>query len=216
MKRRDFSLALGAVAAAGASALPLTAAHAQALQAGKDYKALSKRAPLDAPAGKIEVIEFFSYGCSHCMTFDPIFSKWAKTAAADVAVRLEHVGFNKNFEPLQKIYYTLEAMGLVGTVHPKVYAALQTERKPLNKEDALFAWVAEQGVDSKKFAEIYKSFGVANRVRRAMQLQDAYQVEGTPAIGVAGRYYTDGGLTRGFPRMLQVADALIAQERKRG
>ncbi|MCB2037567.1 MAG: DsbA family protein, partial [Ottowia sp.] len=81
---------------------------------------------------------------------------------------------------------------------------------------ALFDWVAKQGLDRAKFEEIYKSFGVANKVRRAVQLQDAYKVEGTPALGIAGRYYTDGSMAKGFERMLALTDALIAQERKRG
>nr|WP_257646053.1 thiol:disulfide interchange protein DsbA/DsbL [Ottowia beijingensis] len=158
----------------------------------------------------------FSYGCSHCKNFEPIFTAWKKAAPADVVVRREHVGFQSSFEPLQRIYYALESMGEVDKVHAKVFEALQTQRKRIDKPEVLFPWIAEQGLDRAKFEAAYKSFGVATKVRRAVQLQDAYKVEGTPALGVAGRYYTDGSMAGGFERMIQLANNLIAQERKRG
>ena len=84
-----------------------------------------------------------------------------------------------------------------------------------DKPDVLLPWIAEQGVDRAKFEATYKSFGVANKLRRAVQLQEAYHVEGTPALGIAGRYYTDGSMAGGFERMIQIANNLIAQERKK-
>lgn len=216
MKRRDFALATTGAALAGLIHLPARAQPA-GFKAGTDYLELKTPAPVDAKPPQIEVVEFFSYGCVHCMHFEPIFEKWKKAAPKDVSVRLEHVGFQSNFEPLQRIYYTLEAMGKVDTpVHGKVFTALQVDRVRLDQPAALFDWVAKQGLDRAKFEETYKSFGVANKVRRAVQLQDAYKVEGTPALGIAGRYYTDGSMAKGFERMLALTDALIAQERKRG
>ena len=211
MKRREFAV-LGAAAAALPGLLTLPA-HAQS---GQGYIAIKPPAPVDAPAGQIEVIEFFSYGCVHCMHFEPIFAAWKKAAPKDVTVRLEHVGFNASFEPLQRVYYALEAIGAVDKVHAKVFEALQTQHKRLDKPEVLFPWIAEQGVDRAKFEAAYKSFGVANKIRRAAQLQDAYHVEGTPALGIAGKYYTDGSMAGGFERMIQITNNLIAQERKRG
>ena len=210
MNRREFAFGATALAVPGLLALP---AHAQS---GTGYNTLKERAPVDAPAGKIEVVEFFSYGCSHCKNFEPIFTAWKKAAPADVVVRREHVGFQSSFEPLQRIYYALEAMGLADQpVHMKVFQALQAERKRLDKPDVLLPWIAEQGVDRAKFEATYKSFGVASKLRRAVQLQEAYHVEGTPALGIAGRYYTDGSMAGGFERMIQIANNLIAQERKK-
>ena len=209
MKRREFTLAATAAAVPGLLALPAWA------QSGAGYATLKDRAPVDAPAGQIEVLEFFSYGCSHCMNFEPMFSAWKKAAAKDVVVRPVHVGFQSSFEPLQRIYYALEAVGQVDQVHAKVFAALQTQRTRLDKPEVLFPWVAEQGVDRAKFEEAYKSFGVANKLRRAVQLQEAYKVEGTPALGIAGKYYTDGSMAGGFERMIQITNNLIAQERKK-
>ena len=210
MKRREFTLGTAAVAVPGLLAWP---AHAQS---GPGYATLKDRAPVNAPAGQIEVVEFFSYGCSHCKNFEPMFGAWKKAAPKDVVVRAEHVGFQSSFEPLQRIYYALEALGQLDKLLAKVFEALQTERKRLDKPEVLLPWVAEQGVDRAKFEEAYKSFGVASKLRRAVQLQEAYKVEGTPALGIAGRYYTDGSMAGGFERMIQLANNLIAQERKRG
>ena len=209
MKRREFALGAAAVAAPGLWALPAQA------QSGTGYLTLKDRAPVEAPPGQIEVLEFFSYGCSHCKNFEPMFNAWKKAAPKDVVVRMVHVGFQSSFEPLQRIYYALEAIGQVEPVHAKVFDALQTQRKRLDKPEVLFPWVAEQGVDRAKFEEAYKSFGVANKLRRAVQLQDAYKVEGTPALGIAGKYYTDGSMAGGFERMIQISNNLIAQERKK-
>lgn len=203
MNRREFALSATLAALPGFLALP---AHAQQ---GKGYVEISPKAPVDVPAGQVEVIEFFSYGCVHCMHFEPIFAAWKKSVPKNVVVRLEHVGFQSSFEPLQRIYYALEAVGEVDKVHAKVFDALQNQRKRLDKPDVLFAWMAEQGVDRAKFEQAYKSFGVASKVRRAVQLQEAYKVEGTPALGIGGRYYTDGSMAGGFERMIQITNQLI-------
>ena len=212
MKRREFALGATAVALPSLLTLP---AHAQSTS-DKGYLDIKPRAPVAAPAGQIEVVEFFSYGCSHCMNFEPTFQAWKKAAPKDVSVRMEHVGFNTSFEPLQRIFYALEVVGKVDTVHGKVFEALQKQRVRLDKPDVLFPWIAEQGVDRAKFEAAYKSFGVASKIRQVGQLQEAYKVEGTPALGIAGRYYTDGSLGGGFERMLQITNKLIAQERKGG
>ena len=210
MKRREFALSGALLAAGGALTLPARAQDRD----GDGYKTLNPQAPSDAAEGQIEVVEFFSYSCGHCMRFDPLFEEWRKKQPADVLVTRVHVGFAKNYEPLQKIFYALQAIGAGEQVHAKAFDAILTKRQRLNKEDVLFPWVAEQGLDRAKFEQAYKSFGVASKIRRAVELQDAYKVEGTPALGIAGKYYTDGSMARGFERMLQLADELLEKERK--
>ena len=207
MKRREFAqlALLGAV----------PSVFSFAAQANSGYATLKQPASVLAPKGQIEVVQFFSYGCSHCKNFDPVFEAWRKTAAKDVSVRLVHVGFNKNFEPLQRIYYALESLGQAQALNGKVFKAFQDEKKRLDQPEVLFPWVAEQGVDRAKFEAAYQSFSVATQVRQAIQLQDQYQVEGTLAMGIAGRYYTDGSMAGGFERMIQITNQLIEQERKR-
>ena len=210
MKRRDFSLACGAVMAGAGFVPSIALAQAKAPEAGVDYLVLDKRVLVEAPAGKIEVVEFFWYNCPHCHAFEPTFDAWSKKVPKDVAVRRVPVAFRDESAPQQRLYYALEAMGLVDKLHAKVFAAIHVEKKELNKGDAIADWVAKQGVDKTKFLEQYNSFSVATKASRANQLQNAYKIDGVPALGVAGRYWTDGSMAKSLERALQVVDHLVA------
>jgi len=214
MKRREFSLGAAAVVTAGVA--PLSSVQAQPVKPreGKDYYVLDKRVPVEAAAGKIEVIEFFWYSCPHCNAFEPAFDAWMKAAPKDVVVKRVPVAFRDDFGPQQRLYYALEALGKLDELHRKVFTAVHAERQALNRDPLIIAWAEKQGLDKAKFTEAYNSFTVANKVRRAVQLQEAFKVEGVPSLGIAGRYYTDGSLTGNMGRALQVADFLIAQERQ--
>ena len=215
MKRREFSLA-ASVAAAGTLTLGTSSSWAQAAapNEGKDYIKLAKPASVSAPAGKVEVIEFFWYSCPHCNVFEPQFEAWAKSQPADVVVRRVPVAFNASFLPQQKLYFTLEGMNLLPQLHAKVFRAIHVERNGLKNDEAIFEWIGKQGVDVAKFKEVYNSFTVANQARKAAQLQNEYDVEGVPAMGVAGRYYTDGTKAGNMDNVLRVVNALIASSRK--
>lgn len=216
MQRREFSrslLAAGATTALGAAtALAFAPAHAQpaGLKEGTDFVRLGRPAPVDSPADKIEVVEFFAYTCIHCYNFEPLFSDWMKKVPGHVVVRRTPVAFNDAFVPLQRLYYALEAMGQVDALHEKVFRAIHVDKQRLTTPEAIATWVAAQGVDREKFTGFFNSFAVAGKAKRATQLQDAYQVEGTPSLGVGGRYYVTGQ----GPRTLVVANALIADLRK--
>ena len=215
MKRREFSLAASA-AAAGALTLGTSTSWAQAtgFKEGKDYIKLSKPASVGAPAGKVEVIEFFWYSCPHCFAFEPQFEAWAKSIPADVVLHRVPVAFNASFVPQQKLYYTLEGMNLLSTMHSKVFNAIHNERNRLATDDAIFEWVGKQGVDLAKFKSVYNSFTVSNQIRKASQLQNEYDVKGVPSLGVAGRYYTDGTKAGNMENVLRVVNALVASSRK--
>ena len=210
MKRRDFSLACGAVMAGAGFVPSIALAQAKAPEAGVDYLVLDKRVLVEAPAGKIEVVEFFWYNCPHCHAFEPTFDAWSKKVPKDVAVRRVPVAFRDESAPQQRLYYALEAMGLVDKLHAKVFAAIHVEKKELNKGDAIADWVAKQGIDKTKFLEQYNSFSVATKASRATQLQNAYKIDGVPALGVAGRYWTDGAMAKSMERALQVVEHLVA------
>ena len=162
---------------------------------------------MDAPAGQVEVLEFFAYTCVHCFNFEPVFESWKRKAPAHVVVRRVPVAFSEAFVPLQRLYYTLEAMGQLDALHAKVFHAIHVDKQRLVNEAAMTAWVEKQGGDKQKFSELFNSFAVTGKARRAAQLQDAYQIEGTPALGVGGRYMVGGQ----GPRTVLVADALIAE-----
>jgi thiol:disulfide interchange protein DsbA len=211
MKRRLFTTAMLSVTAW----LGHTSAWAQqAFRSGKDYITLERPVATEAGTGKIEVLEFFWYSCPHCNQFEPAFEQWAKNAPKDVVVRRVPVAFRDDFVPQQRLYYTLEAMNLVEKMHIRVFTAIHGEKLMLNSDAAVLAWAEKQGIDKAKFEQAYKSFGVATKAKRAVQLQNDFKIEGVPSLGVAGRFYIDGTLAGSMPLALQVADALIAQSRQ--
>ncbi|MES2685257.1 MAG: thiol:disulfide interchange protein DsbA/DsbL [Pseudomonadota bacterium] len=216
MQRREFSIAAASVAAASLGTLSTTAlAQAPAApRAGTDFLVLDKPAPVEAPPGKIEVVEFFWYSCPHCNRFEPALEEWIKKAPKDVVVRRVPVSFRPDFEPQQRLYYVLEAMNKVDELHKKVFLAIHGEKQLLNTAELIAAWAEKQGLNRAKFSEMYNSFSIATKARKATQLQDAYKVDGVPALGVAGRFYTSGELAKNMDRALQVTDYLVVQARK--
>ena len=215
MQRRAFSRSL---LAAGAGAfttglLPLSAqAQVGGFKEGSDYLGLGKPVATDSGAGKVEILEFFAYSCIHCYNFEPVMAAWMKKQPANVVVRRTPVAFSSAFVPMQQLYYTVEAMGLVESLHEKIFRAFHVDKVRIQEAAVAADWMAKQGVDMKKYNELYNSFAVVGKAKRAAQLQDLYSVEGTPALGVAGRFYIPGQ----GPRTLLVADALIAEVRKAG
>ena len=212
MKRRYFSSALLATTAW----ISTSAAWAQAalFKSGKDFLTLDRPLATEAGAGKVELIEFFWYSCPHCHAFEPAFGQWVKNAPKDVVVRRIPVSFRDDFAPQQRLFFTLEAMNLLDSLHVKVFNAVHVEKQPLNTDASILAWAQKQGVDKAKFEETYKSFGVASKLKRAVQLQNDFKIEGVPSLGVAGRYYIDGTLAGNMDRALKVAETLIAQTRQ--
>jgi thiol:disulfide interchange protein DsbA len=211
MKRRFFST-LTLTASAWLSA-PVAWAQAALFKSGKDFLTLDRPVATESGSGKVELIEFFWYSCPHCNQFEPSFAQWVKNAPKDVVVRRIPVSFRDDFAPQQRLYFTIEAMNLMETLHPKVFAAIHVDKLLLNTDASVLAWAEKQGVDKVKFNEVYKSFGVASKLKRAVQLQNDYKVEGVPSLGVAGRYYIDGTLAGSMDRALKVAESLIAQSR---
>ncbi len=214
MQRRDFSLTLGSLAASTLVLNPSFAlAQGNTPRAGVDYAQLSKPVPTEAPAGKIEVIEFFWYNCPHCSAFEPALAAWARALPKDVAFRRMPIAFREDFAPQQKLFYALEAMGLVDKMHARVFAAIHDEKQNLTSTEAIINWMVKQGIDKAKFTEQFNSFSVNTKASRARQIQDAYQIEGVPALGVAGRFYTDGAMAKSMDRALSIVDFLVAQSR---
>jgi thiol:disulfide interchange protein DsbA len=217
MKRRDFSLV--AVGAAAVAHLPM-AVQAQGPAAtkkpveGTDYLSLDKRVPTDVGAGKIELVEFFWYSCPHCNAFEPQFASWLKAAPKDVVVQRVPVRFRDDFEPQQRAYYVFESLNMVDAMHGKLFHAIHNERQQLNSAQSLAAWADKNGLPEKKFLDTFNSFGVSTKARRATQLQDSFKVQGVPALGIAGRFYTDGSLTQTMERALQVAEYLMGEVRR--
>ena len=217
MKRREFTATLLAAGAGAAVMGQATLSQAQGTPTeGKDYVRLSQPLPA-AAGGKIEVAEFFWYGCPHCNDFEPMLDGWAKKLPADVSFRRVPVAFrDEPFGSHQRIYYALEAMGQVDALHRKVFYAIHNDRAKLDKPADIAAFMAKNGLDSAKFLDVFNSFSVQTKARQAKQLSESYKIDGVPAMGIHGRYYTSGSLAGSNDRALAVADFLIQRARKGG
>lgn len=213
MKRRDFSAAL-----IGAAALVPPAAQAQGGPIeGRQYIRLSTPVPVSAPPGKIEVIDFFWYGCPHCFAFEPQLDAWARQLPDYVAFSRVPVMFRAEpFTTHQRIFYALEAIGALDTMHRKVFNAVHVSRLPLDKPADISAFMARNGIDATRFMEAFGSFSTQSKLKRANTLVDGYKIDGVPALGIHGRYYTSGVLASGNDKSLPVADFLIQKLHKPG
>lgn len=216
MNRREFSVQAIAACVAGAATSLANLAQAQGATPieGTHYVKLNQ--PLAVPPGKIEVIEFFWYGCPHCNDFEPTLDAWSKKLPGDVNFRRVPVAFRAEpFTTHQRIFYALDAMGLIPTMHRKVFYAIHNQHQRLDKPDAIAAFMQQNGVDSAKFLEHFNSFSVQSKSHQAVKLAADYKIDGVPAIGVHGRYFTSGALAGTADGTLAVADFLINKARKR-
>lgn len=190
----------------------MLAAQAQTIQAGKDYEVLTKPLAVDN-SKKISVIEFFSYGCPHCYSFEAELSPWKNLNKSKIDFQASPVifpGTRWGEAYFAEIYYTLEAMGLLEKYHEIVFTAVQKEQMNLGDEKILTAWLEKNKINAAKFAETRKSFGVNTQINAAKQRMNDAGVDSTPQIIVAGKYRV---FSRGdFKTILSVADALITRE----
>lgn len=189
------------------------------LTAGKDYVPVQPPQPTDS-GGKIEVLEFFWYGCPHCNNLQPSLQAWLKRKPADVELKHIPAVFQDSWVPLTRAYYTIEAMGLVDKLHQEMFATLHRQRVQLRDANAIFDWAAAKGVDRKKFADTYNSFGVNGRTQRSIELTRKFDIPGTPALVIDGKYLTAPSMTLkadrtvDYDRFFQIVDGLIAEARK--
>lgn len=214
MKRRNFSASLLGASLSTSGLIASGSASAQGGPVeGTHYVRLSQ--PLPVPThGKLEVVEFFWYGCPHCNEFEPALEAWTKTLPADVLFRRAPVAFRP--EPHgthQRLYFAIEAMGLIPALHRKVFYAVHNERQMLDKPADISAFVSKNGVDGAKFLDVFNSFSVQTKARQAHQLSEAYKIDGVPALGVQGRFYTSGSLAGSNDRALAVVDHLLKRLR---
>ena len=206
--RRSLSIALGIAALAAPPGL-----RAQALRPGVDYVVLKPELPVDAQ-GKIEVIEFFWYGCPHCYGLEPLIETWLKKLPPDAAFRRIPAVFNERWAKDAAIFYALEASGQLERLHRPLFDAIHGDALKTDNGAALGQWLTKNGVDTKKFDEVGRSFGVQSKVRRAAQLSAAYRIDGTPSMAVHGRYLVGAEQSKTQPAMLATVDYLIELVRR--
>jgi thiol:disulfide interchange protein DsbA len=200
------------LAAALAVALPFAAA-AQALEEGKNYQRIKSPQPVET-GDKIEVLEFFSYGCPHCADLDPVLQAWTKTLPADVVFRRVPVGFGReSWDNLGKAFYTLEALGVEAKLAPEVFAALHRGQVSLASPKVFFDWAAGKGQDRKKVEDMFNSFAIAGKMSRASQLAKNYQVQSVPLVVVDGKFVTASDKVGSHANLPSALNELIAKAR---
>ena len=219
MNRREFSKQASALSSLGLATALAPMGLAQAGEAapaeGTNYVKLGSRAPVSAPPGKIEVVEFFWYGCPHCNHFEPYLAAWAAKLPPDVAFRRVPVAFREvPFAIHQRLYFALEGMGVLQSMHAKVFHAIHEEHVKLDTPEAITDFVVKQGLDKDKFTAMFNAFSMPNKSKQARALAEAYKIDGVPTLGIAGKYFTSVSLNGTPEKTLATTDFLIAQERK--
>ena len=196
------------------SLLFATAGGAGAAEQREEVRRLPKPQPVETP-GKIEVIEFFWYGCPHCNSLEPSVEAWEKQLAKDVAFRREHIVWagRSDTETHARLYLTLRAMGLLPQHHRAVFEAIHGSKVQLRSEKDIFDWAAKRGIDRGKFEAVYKSFGINTQLARAKDLTERYLADGVPGFGINGKYFASLGGARTDKRLFEIVNKLIADER---
>ena len=186
---------------------------------GAEYQALPDVQPTDA-GGKIEVIEFFAYYCPFCYSFEPFLADWVKKQGNGIVFKRVHVPHGERVAAQQRLFFTLESLGLLEQFHGKVFNAYHVERQTLAQDEQVFDWASRAGIDRAKFIDAYRSFGVQAKVRRAQATMEAYRVTHWPMIAIDGRFLTSPGMigesgnisgNEALQGTLQVMDKLVAR-----
>ncbi|WOJ92507.1 thiol:disulfide interchange protein DsbA/DsbL [Congregibacter variabilis] len=179
--------------------------------AGEHYDLISPA--IRGSSDKIEVTEFFWYGCGHCYNFEPQLAQWKKSLADDVVLKGSPAMWNAPMEIHAKAFYAAQALGVLDTVHIPLFQALNVDRKRLADEDELADLFAAHGVDREDFSKAFNSFGVGSQARQANARARAAKITGTPELMVAGKYRISTRKAGGQANMLKIADFLIEKER---
>lgn len=182
------------------------------LQAGDNYALIAPQ-PTEA-AGKVEVTEFFWYGCPHCNDLEPVLNQWLKTLPKDVAFRrVPAIFLDGRWAPAARLYYTLDALGEETRLRAALFDAIHVGRMNHASESEVAEWAAKNGVERAKFAAAYHSAAVQGRINRAQELTQAHGIKGVPAVVVGGKYLTSNTMAGSHEALPAVIDELIGKAR---
>ncbi|TMH32665.1 MAG: thiol:disulfide interchange protein DsbA/DsbL [Betaproteobacteria bacterium] len=178
------------------------------------YTELNPPQPTDTDGKKVDVVEFFWYGCPHCYNLEPLLETWTKKLPPDVQFRRIPAVFNERWGHDAAIYYSFEALGVLDKLHRPFFDAIHRDHLRTDDPQAMTEWLSRQGVEPKKFFDTMKSFGVQSKTRRAAQLSVAYKIDGTPAMAVQGRYTVSADQGGSREGMLDTVSYLVNMVRK--
>lgn len=212
--RRAFNRFLFACLAGTVLPIHSRAVKAASLVEGRDYELIVPPQPGETP-GKIEVLEFFSYGCPHCKDFHPLVMAWAAKLPKDVSFKRIPVTFGRaTWTNLARLYYGLEATGDLPRLDEAVFRAIHEERVNLFTPSAIMAWIKREGVNEKRFKAAFESLSVSALISRSDQMVRNYRIRSVPQLTVAGRYLVTGQTARSYAELLTIADGLIEIARR--
>jgi len=187
-------------------------ASAQSYVAGTHYDVLDQ--PVRTrDASKVEVVEVFWYGCSHCYSFEPIVQQWKKTVAGDVDFWSSPAMWNNTMKLHAQAFYTAKALGVLDQLHLPLFTTLLVERKRLSSQGQIAELFTDYGVDREAFDKTFGSFSVVSQVKQADARARSYKVSGTPEVIVNGKYRVSAGKAGGQADMMKVVDFLVSLER---
>jgi len=212
MKRREL---IQGAAALGVTGLLGGLSPVFAQDAGA-FRKVRKEVPRSTP-GKIDVVEFFWYGCIHCYNFEPKVNAWHKKLPSDVVFTKVPIVFDSqrvNFQGHQRLFYTLEAMGKLDQAHSKVFEAMHKDKKVLGNDAQIFDFAESIGLKREEFANVFKSFGVNAKCAQAKSLFESYGADGVPTLGVDGKFFTSASIAGSEDNAIRVAEALIKRQRQ--
>lgn len=193
-------------------ALAAAGAHAQA-ELGRDYIRLDP--PHAVTSGdKIEVIEFFYYGCPVCYELEPILSRWFFNGPGSIALRRVPALSSDSWDNFAKLFYTLEAMGQVGRLHWPVYDNFHFNGLKLKEEAVMAEWVSHNGLDKQKFIDTYRSPEIQAKLAAAREMTRSYEIKGVPSIVVDGKFVTSARMAGDTHKLMRVVDQLVELARK--
>lgn len=184
-----------------------------ALANDKPYRELPHPVPT-ADSGKVEVLEFFWYGCPHCHTFEPFIAEWDENKPDNVSFKRVAAPLNPSWSVHSYFYYTAESLGLLEQLHNRLFDALNKEgrRKELSSKENLIKFAVAHGADEAKFRSTWDSFFVKLRVEQATKLAGKYQLSGVPSVAVNGKYVTSASIAGGYPEIIKTIDQLVQTE----
>jgi len=212
LKRRHFSaFAAGAALGAGLHRWAHAQVESPAIAVPRDYTAVVPPVVVDAPAGQVDVVEFFSFACPHCFAFERPLEAWLARRPPQLRFRRSPVPFQRNFRNFQPMWFALEALGLAGTMPRTIFDAVHRDGLGLDTPADIAGFMARHGVDPERFMSVFSAPATAARVEQADRLFDASGAGSVPTLMVQGRFLTSPWMARGGARALDVVEALAAR-----
>jgi thiol:disulfide interchange protein DsbA len=179
-----------------------------------EYRVLEQPQPVET-GDRIEMIDFFWYGCPYCNQLLPLLEEWIKRKPADVTVRRIPAILRDNWAAHARIFYTLELLNELERLHARVFHSYHVEELSMSKPDVMEQWAVKNGIDGRKWKDAYFSPETDAKMARAAKATRSYTIEGTPASVVDGRYYTSGSMAPSLKEMMPVVDELVKLARDR-